>query len=49
VIPIDLAFIRKLSGRLLGSITGKRKARNPETARKAALVRWSKKREKPLT
>jgi hypothetical protein len=41
---LDPKWVRKMSGRSLGPITGKRKARSPEIARKAAMARWSKKK-----
>jgi hypothetical protein len=40
--PLDPELIKRLAGHFVGSIKGKRKARTPEQARKAALVRWAK-------
>jgi len=39
---LDPKFVKRLAGRIVGSVTGKRKAHSPEVARQAALARWSK-------
>jgi hypothetical protein len=42
---LEAAFIRKASGRLVGSIKGTRKALASEVARANVMVRWAKRRK----
>ena len=43
---LEPQLVKKLAGKVVGSITGKRKARSPPVARAAARTRW-KRRQKP--
>jgi hypothetical protein len=45
--PLDPKFVKRLSGQIVGSIEGKRKARKPSVARAAAMARWAKRDQAP--